>query len=70
MGVTNPGSFLNNIPSLCDKAAECADRGKFSHLVRKLSTSVHSPETAAASGWVMAFTGYTHDGLAHLSLGM
>lgn len=39
MGVTNPGSFLSNIPSLCDKAAVYADRentlwGNCQHLSR------------------------------------
>ena len=48
MGVTNPGSFLSNIPSLCDKAAMCAE-GTPCEDVFDGTTSVEGPEPEAAA---------------------
>lgn len=49
MGVTNPGSFLSNIPSLCDKAAVCAEETPCEDVFNG-TTSVKGPEAAAPAG--------------------
>lgn len=59
MGVTNPGSFLRNIPSLCDKAAECelTEGTPFCEEIYQHLSETEAAAAAAADGshWLLSW---------------